>query len=316
MTYQTGKNLEVSFGVEPTFNAAAPTTGATRFRLNSGAGLKFARTVINPGEVRSDGQTAMARMGGRSVTGTYPTDISVGSFDDLIAAVLRGTWVAGTDPVTKQVLPSSTPVRRSFAFEQYYADMDQTELYTGNRISSMKVMAKPNAMATIEFGVVGADMQVLAAAASPYFTTPALSTSIGLVTEDGVIQLGGAPVLDFTGCDFTVDLKCKGEPVIGSAITPDVFESNMVISGTITALVKDLARVTSSLAETELALSLKLVEPAPSTGFITFLIPRLKLDIPTKTLGNDGALIATIPFVVGKDETLGGMIEVQTSAAL
>ena len=309
MAYQTGKSVIVSYKPEVTFNTPlAVFTGAKQFRLNSGAGLKLGRTEISSNEVRSDGQTGKTRLGSKTITGSYDADLSVGTFDDLMEAVLRGTWATGV------LLPGVPPVRRSFVFEEYEQDIDVTTVYTGCRVSMMKVSLTPDGMVLISFGIVGADGELLSTGAAPFFTSPTVTTSIGLVAVDAVITLDGDPNLDFTSCEFTVDLRAAGQSVIGSLVTPDVFESNMQITGSLSALRKDAAMQASFLAETEANLVLVLSEPAPGTGSLTFTVP-LKFTDYSKNLGGDGAMVATLPFTGFKDTTLGGMIKIETENA-
>lgn len=92
MTYQTGRQIEVAYKPETAYGElpADPTT-AKVFRPNSG-NLALGIEPIRSNENRRDGMTTRGRHGSRSVTGQYAGDLSVGSYDDLIEAVLRGTF--------------------------------------------------------------------------------------------------------------------------------------------------------------------------------------------------------------------------------
>lgn len=92
MANQTGKNVVVAYKVETTVGVAATGAGGTEFRKNAGSGMQLTRTTINPNEVRSDGKTSMGRLGSKSVAGTLGADLSLGTFDGLIEAGVRGTW--------------------------------------------------------------------------------------------------------------------------------------------------------------------------------------------------------------------------------
>lgn len=296
--YQTGKNIRVSLAPEATFNTPPATGTATELNILPGAGLKLSRTLIENREVRSDGQSSMGRLGARSVSGGYPVNLKGGSpaIDLLLAAVLRGTFSGTT------LTPAIPPVSRSFTFEEYEQDIDAAEVFSGCRVASLRVSLAPDGMATGEFGVVGTDLSLLSGAAAPYFVAPAASPGEALVATDAAITLGGTPVLDFTACDFTIDLGGAGQPVIGSTVTPDVFLNNMRISGTISALRADVVRQQAFLDETELALVLTLVAPAPATATLSFTIPRIKFTDFSAGLGDDGAVVATLPFVAGKPD--------------
>lgn len=401
MAFQTGRNILVAYKAETTFNTPpGVVTGANRFRPNSSSGLKLAMAEIAPGEIRSDGQTSMPRLGSRSVSGSYVGDLSVGTFDPLIEAALRGTWVAAvvltqatgtsltatagppgtlvraagswitdgvrvgdvvranitggpagnnnrnlrvtgvsaltltvaetlivdatprttyTVTISKKIFQPATPVRRSFTFEEYDQDVDLTEQVTGARISSLKISGGPDAMCLIEFGIVGADLNPLSSGASPFYTSPTLTTSIALTLVDATIRFGGADIVVLTAFEVTYDLTAKTLPVIGSVVTPDVFENPSVVAGSVSAVRSDLTALTRLKAETELELHVLAVEPeSEPKDFVSLFLPRIKIKGVDKGFGGDGAMIETQPFTTGPKENTTGydstMLSFSTSA--
>jgi hypothetical protein len=397
-TYQTGRNVLVAFKAESAFNTPPSAGSAFRFRPNASSGLKLSRALIAPNEIRADGQTSMARLGSKSVGGSYVGDLSLGTFDPLLEAVLRGTWVAavaGTQAtggltsvtttanavvasagswitagfrvgdvvrftnlsdaannnknlrvtgvtasnlsvaetlvinavadsafnftIAKKLFQPATPVRRSFTFEEYDADVDLTEQVTGARISSVKISGQPDGMCLIEFGIVGADLIPLATGASPFFTSPTLTTSIALTLADATIRYGGADIATLTSFEVTFDLTAKTQPVIGSIVTPDIFENPAAVSGSVSGIRSDFTNLTRFTSETELELQVLMVEPeSEPKDFISLWLPRIKLTGVDKGFGGDGALIETLPFIVGPKENTTGydstMIAFATSA--
>lgn len=94
MTYQTGRQIEVAYKLNTGDYGELPdATGAKVFRPNSG-NLSMSIEPIRSNENRRDGMTTRGRHGSRSVSGQYAADLSVGSYDDLIEAVLRGEFSA------------------------------------------------------------------------------------------------------------------------------------------------------------------------------------------------------------------------------
>lgn len=94
MADQTGRNIVVAFKAQPVLGAPATGAGATVFRYSGGAGLSLSKGKLRSSESRSDGQSTLGRHGHRSVGGGYNNPISLGTFDPLIAAIMRGTWDA------------------------------------------------------------------------------------------------------------------------------------------------------------------------------------------------------------------------------
>lgn len=92
MAYQTGRNLAVSYAPEVTFGLLPAGGAASKvFRPNSGA-MSLSKEAIRSGENRRDGQQTRGRHGSKSVAGSYVADLSLGSYDDFIAAVFRGSF--------------------------------------------------------------------------------------------------------------------------------------------------------------------------------------------------------------------------------
>lgn len=395
MGYQTGRNVFVAYKPEVAFGILPGPTGAKYFRPNTGA-LSLSKEPIRSGENRRDGMTSRGRHGSRSVGGSYAGDLSVGTHDSLIEAVLRGTfdaplalvglsvavdaanrtftraagsWITdgvrvgdvgrfgaftaggaanngrnftvvgltatvmtvAETPATiaqqtaitfarpKKVIQGTT--RRSFTFEEHELDIDGSEVFKGCRIGSMQLQMQPNGMATLTFGIVGQDMEVMTGAEAPYFTNAVESTTIGLTAVEALIRLGSTSVLDVTGINLTVNLNAAGQPVVGSSITPDVFDNLATIEGSVTALRQDVSRVQQFLNEDQLSLSLVFAENAAEPrSFCSFFLGNLTFSSATKSeLGADGPRTQTLNLLVGKDERGGAfdptMISFQSSAA-
>lgn len=398
MTLQTSRNVRVAYKQEVTLNTPPGASGATQFRANAGSGLSLSRQTINAGEIRSDLKVTMGRLGSKEVKGSYAGDLSVGTFDPLLAAIMRNTWSAvinasqadftsvtqtansivgasgsflakgftvgdvvqlnatggpaannnrnlrvtsvsattlgiaetlTVDAVArttftlvrdKKLVQPATPIRSSFTFEETNQDILTSEQFTGCRVSSMKLTGKPNGMVDVEFGIVGTDVNVLTGGASPYYTTPTLTSVIGLVMSDATLRVGGADVVNLTTFDLMVDLKAKTEPVVGSMISPDIFDNASDVTGTLSAIRKDMAYLTNFTAETEIQFQALLVDTASEPkNYISIFIPRVKLTGSTKAFGQDGPMISTHPFIVGaQDGSVAGldnsMLTIVTSA--
>lgn len=91
MGYQSGRNIGVSYKPETVFGQLPGASDAKAFRPNSGT-LTLGKEPIRSNEIRRDGMTTRGRHGSRTVTGQYAGDLSVGTFDDLLEAVFRGTF--------------------------------------------------------------------------------------------------------------------------------------------------------------------------------------------------------------------------------
>lgn len=397
MAYQTGRQIEVAYKVEANYGTLPGATDAKVFRPNTG-NLSLAIEPIRSNENRRDGMTTRPRHGSRSVTGQYSGDLSVGSYDELIEAVLRGTFsaalsvdetamssatlavaansitasggswitaglrvgdvirltdgfVAGNmnrnlrvtgltatvitvaETLTVEAGPLTTydivrpkkviqgVTARSFTFEEREIDIDNSEIFKGVRVGQMQIQMQPNGQCILTFNLVGQDMEQMEGAASPYFTSPSETVSIGLTAVEAKIRLGADDVLDVSSIDLTVNLNAAGHPVVGSNVTPDVFTNLANIEGSLTALKADATRAQQYLNEEELSLHLLFEEHESGLAdFCAFHIGNMTFAAATKSdLGSDGARTQTFSLLVGKDMRGGAydptMISFQTSAA-
>ena len=226
---------------------------------------------------------------------------------------------SGTLTVRRKLAQATQPTRSSYSVEQYDQDTDLSELFLGCRVVGMRLSFRPGAMATATFTMLGMDRTALATGTSPYFTTPTVTTGLGLIADDSSIRYNGAAVADFTGFDLDFQITAAGEPVIGSFVTPDIFDNDLAVSGSITGLRDDFSNLTLYDAETEFEVSILLQEPGSTPkNCLSIFLPRTKLSALSAPVGGgDGAKVETLALMVGpKVSATGydaGMATISTS---
>ena len=217
------------------------------------------------------------------------------------ALVVSTVTTTFTMTILKKLTNPSVPVKRTFYFQEHNVDIGVSEVYGGNRIVGMDIKGTPNGMAEVTFTLVGASGVALASGSSPFYTAPTLSTSLPLVFADAVLSYKGVDVALLTAFDLKYAIAAKTEPVIGSPVSPDVFDNDATLSGTMSMIRQDLQPLTDFLAETEFELHIQLVEPMsePKNG-IWIYIPRCKLmSAADGGMGNDGAMVNTLNWSAG-----------------
>lgn len=400
MPFQTGSNVRVALKTESAFGVAAGASGATVLRKIASPALKLVRGQIISTEKRGDQLTSQGRLGGKMVQGTYNTELSVASFDLLLAAMLRtsytaavaitqatmtsitvtagppgtivaaaGSWLtqgvrvgdivrltgqaqAGNNDknlrvqavtastitvpetlvtdaapdatftltILKKLKNPATPVRTSFTIEEYNQDIDLSEQFLGCRLIGASFSLRPNAMATVGWSFLGVDRVALAAGASPYYTTPTEFSTVGLVVDDATIRRNGAAVTTFTGLELNFQIASRIEPVIGGLVSPDVFDNDLSVSGSVTGLRADFANLTLFDAETEFELFCLLTEPeVEPKDCISLYVPRVKIADLDSDIGGDGARVETHQLMIGPKVATtaddAGVVTICTSAA-
>lgn len=201
---------------------------------------------------------------------------------------------ACTLTIHKRLKQATTPTRRTFTVEQHYEDIDQSRLFKGCRLVSLRLQLAPNGIVQATFGLIGLDRETLATGSSPYFTSPTEYTAIALVATDAFVTYNGGQVLNFTGMTLDFQIAANGEEVIGSTVMPGTYDNRMTATGTITGLVEDFDDDALYDAETELEAVIHLVEPeSQPKSHVTLYLPALKIGDIDGALGGDSALIET-----------------------
>lgn len=218
-----------------------------------------------------------------------------------------------------KIVNGSAPIRRSFYVDQYYQDLDLSEVFGGVRFTSFTLNGSPNGMADISVGAMGMSATGLATGASPYYATPTEYTTDPLVFADAVIGFDGAKITTATSFSLTYDHGGSTLPVIGSSVTPDVFEGSARLSGSLSFLKEDLDTLGDFADEDELEIFvlLQAAMTAPKNYFGIF-IPRVRLMGLDQSLGSDSALIETVQWEAGVKATATGydqtLISITTAA--
>ena len=265
-------------------------TGAAKIRLNEFTAPELARALITPGEVKSNGQSARGRPGTHEARGTLPADLYYGEHDPYLEAAMRGTWASDV------LVPGTT--RRSYTIETYEQDIDVSVLTKGWRFGGFRISGAPDEPVRIEYPGMGITQSVLASGSSPFYTTPSLTTTDYMDTLSCVIEVDGSPVLDLTSFDFTWDLGLSVAKVVGSPYSPDVYDNNGTLAGTLTALRSSAARQSAYIAGTDFDCVITAEDPAGNQMIFTFKnLLAMGFTLP---LGNAGPPVATLPVVGGQ----------------
>jgi hypothetical protein len=88
-------------------------TGASVVRIVGSPGLELKRKMIQSAELRDDGTEAFGRLGGKSVEGSYDTEVTAGGAIDLfVESIMRSAWatsvVVGFATMTTIALGTNT----------------------------------------------------------------------------------------------------------------------------------------------------------------------------------------------------------------
>jgi len=225
------------------------------------------------------------------------------------------TGVTVTRP--KKLAAGATPVRRSFSVEHWEAGAASSQRFLGCRVASLAFAQPPEGMVGVDFGFIGQDMA--APASSQYFTSATDTTTLGMVAVDAIVCYNGAQVATLSAASLTLDLGLSSTPVIGSVLTPDVFDGVAGVTGSLTFLKQNTGLMTQFLNETG-TLSLQLMyREAGTQGFVAVNVGQFSVgSVETERIGESGAQLETASILVGiptATDRDASMLTICTSAA-
>lgn len=325
-----GKYLDFWEAVTRAAYSAAPTSGALITVTASATAPHFTRSSgswITSGfrvgdVVRWAGWLSPATANNNKnflITALTATDMTVAALDGSpVVARAAGDSVTATMQGKRTSVPASGHTDDSFYFEDWYSDIAQSEQFSGCKFQDLSVQLSPGGNATITLNFMGKDM---VPGTSQYFTTPAEPTqSDKLAGVSGVVILDGAPTAIATGMNFTVNAGLTQAEVIGSTVSPAIFQGLVTASGQITTYFEDSAMRDAFLEEQLVSLiGAFTASDAPDAEFVVFNFSNVKLGGANKDDGATG-IVQTLPFTPykanqGVASLLDATISIQDSLA-
>jgi hypothetical protein len=220
-------------------------------------------------------------------------------------------------------VPSTGHVSHKFGFEIYNEDIDVARLFTECRVGGFTMQLPASGMSTIEFPVMGRNMQVLEDAAAPYFTAPAAETTTGIFAAvNGLVRVNGVTQGVVTGVNIQMDLSPSSDAVVGQNFVPEIFLGRANCTGQLTAFFQDGDLIGAFTDEDEISILLYLTtESDPATPAMTVFLPRIKFSDADVATSGEGGQAVTLPFQalkgsggIGIDGTTIQIVDTQIAA--
>ena len=184
--------------------------------------------------------------------------------------------------------PTTGHTDDSYTFEEWYADIGQSEVTVGNKVNTVGIALPATGLTTVDLSFMGQDLKQRGV--SQFFTSPSAQNSNGIFAAvNGALIVNGAPVALVTGANFNINRNMTSEAVVGSNIKPEIYEGRIIVDGDFTTLYQDGTFAGYFDKETEISLVVALTANSlPNSEFMSFTIPRLKLSTDTKDDGEKG----------------------------
>lgn len=299
---------EVTYGV-------TPATPAFKMVRHTGTTLGLSKESLQSEELRDDRQIADFRHGAYQVGGDVNIELSFESFDDLLEAVMLGTWEVDSPSVGIDRLKAGV-TRRSFTFERFFGDILSVDKpyhrFTGVELNTLALAINANAMITGSFGVLGQNMTTGTAIIAGATYVPATTTS-PLDSFTGTLQEAGTPIAVITEISLSLENALEARFVVGSkqSIRPSIGRSN--VTGQVTAYFENSTLLDKFINETESSIVFELPDGAGNK--YTFTLPRIKYTGGQPDVDGEGPITLAMPFQALLDPTTGTNLMIDREAA-
>jgi hypothetical protein len=299
MAFAQGSRSRLSYIEETTFGTT-PAGNFTELPFTTHS-LDLTKERVQGNDIQADRMPRHDRHGNRSVGGDIVCDLRADEYDALLESAMFSTF--DTSPTTAPDELKVGTTLKSFSIEDYAADIDQAQLYSGMAVSSASFSIQPNQMVTTTFSFIGKDKTISATEK----TVDSASLAVPFDSYSGAIQIannGGAlsALTSVTGIEFSIDNGLNPTFVVGSDTTPQLEYGRATIEGTLTAYFEDASLLNRFINETESAFSVAVNDPTGGNEY-KFFFPRVKFNGATAALENPQSRLITLPFVALYDAT-------------
>ena len=267
------------------------------------SGLDINITALQSAEIRNDAEVADFRLGTRSVAGTASAELSYGTFDDLLAAALRGTWTA-------EIVKGGVK-RQSFTFVDFNEDIQDLPytVYRGCEVNTMTLNVSAANMTTIEFGLVGRTMEQLAALPAGWTIGTRTATS-PMDGFSGTLSANGDSLDVITEMSLTIENGIEPRFVVGSKFSIKPGSKRRNVTGSMTAYFDNNALRLAYLNELEQNISLAISDGAAGNTYLITL-PRVKITEAPHPVDGEGDIMQNMNYRALLDNTTASSIKIE-----
>jgi hypothetical protein len=305
MAIANGAQHSLHYVAETTYGTT-PSTPSFSPLPHTGTTLAVTKDAIESETLKGDRQVDDFRHGNKSVSGDVTSELEYGAFDDILEAVLCGTWA--TDILKAGV------TRRSFTLQRKFADLTIPEYhtYTGCEFNSMALSVAPNAMVGVTFGVVGKNL-TLATSAITGSTFGSDPTTSPFDSFTGSITEGGSSIATVTAIEMSLENGIEPLFSVGSQTTnrPSIGRSRL--TGTLTTYFESKTLYEKFLNETSSSIVLTLTDLDGNDYEIS--MPNVKYNTGQPDVAGEGAVTIAMDFVALYDSTDDSQIKITRTAA-
>lgn len=277
--------------------AVAPVFTPIRFNTSS---IARNTTQVDSGELLNR-QAPRAHQGTYSVAGEIVSELSSGSFDELLALLVQSEWVGDTLKVGDEP--------QSIAILKRHTDTGEDVIYRGCYVNSLAVSAQIDARVMMTFGIVGTEAQTYTVPGDAVLQTA--TTTETMVTSRGEILEGGGEMACVTAADFTLNNGMSAYFGLHKREACGVQNGRFVATGTLSAYRESGDLYAKFLNETETSITQTFEDGIGNA--VTFDFPNVGYTQADDAVSGPDAIVNQFTWSAGYDAIDGTTVTITRS---
>jgi len=194
-------------------------------------------------------------------------------------------------------VPASGHTEDWWTIEHYYSDLDLSEVFYDCKPSKMSVKVAATGIPTIDFDILGLNVNMLTTSTSPYFSAAAaITTTEQCLAAKAVIMLSGTAQTVATSFNVDITGNNKTLPAVISSVTkPGISDGVLEVSGSLSVYFENETIRDMFRNETDAAIYAVLpLSDEANADFVAFTLPACVLTTATKD--GDQEIVQTVSF--------------------
>lgn len=179
--------------------------------------------------------------------------------------------------------------------ERQFLSVSKYQKFNGVAINELSFSVVPRSIVTGTLGLLGMSSPAFTGTSGSGVAPLAKSSASPYSAFVGNLLEGGALIAVVTGLEWNMNNNRSLEAVVGSKFSPDVFEGDARIDGTLTAFFENDALFEKFRLETESTIFLELSDP-DGVNFASVVFPRVKYNNAGMDPPQRGPVPQNIPF--------------------
>lgn len=214
-----------------------------------------------------------------SMTATVLTVQVLSRISLVVQASITAAAMSAVGKVT--YVPLTGHTNDSFTFENWYSDINQSEVFTGLKPNSVAVSLPATGLVTTDIGFMGKNLEQTGT--TRYFTSPTAAGTTGIFAAvQGAMIVNGSAAACITSADFTIDRNMEAAQCVGSNFASEIFTGRITASGNLSAYFSDGTLRDYFANETPVTLVMALTTSTEKNADVmTFVFGRVKLNSAT-----------------------------------